>query len=247
LPVEARRLEDEAIEAGEQSPKGRELRAKAAALRVQALGERVYPVLVCSNCFALTGWTDENGVCDTCVRASKLTSDFSDAHSGWVDLGAPRVVGSGSQPRRRRFSLRRQREVDTWLSRVDPGGTGPIAPEERYALEVARRDELEAADGSGLIVRFRTATCRFADGAWVDETSSDIAARDLLVPTEFGASLPAEQLAEAWGDFRAAVHEFNRRVWSEESGRRERRRQADAARADAMREQRGAADLLDES
>jgi hypothetical protein len=245
LPVEARRLEDEAIEAGEESPKGRELRAKAAALRVQALGERVYPVLVCGNCFAVTGWTDENGVCDKCVRASKLASDFSDAHSGWVDLGAPRVLGS--QPRRRRFRLRRQREVDTWLSRVDPGETGPIAPEERYALEVARRDELEAADGSGLIVRFRTATCRFADGAWVDEASSDIAARDLLVPTEFGASLPAEQLAEAWGDFRAAVHESNRRAWSLESARRDRQRQADATRADAMREQRDAADLLDES
>ena len=56
LPAEARRLEDEAIEAGEETAKGRELRAQAAALRVRALGERVYPVLVCGQCFTVTGW-----------------------------------------------------------------------------------------------------------------------------------------------------------------------------------------------
>ena len=172
----------------------------------------------------------------------------------------PRRGGStsarrGSRPRAKttvahRFGLRRSRrqaEVAEWLRRVDPDETGPIAPEESYELEVARRDELEAADGSGMIVRFRTATSRFSDGSWVDGPSSDIASRDLLVPTEFAASLPAEQLVEAWSDFKNAVREVNRRAWSEESKRRESRRQADAAKTDAMREQRGVADLLDES
>jgi len=39
----------------------------------------------------------------------------------------------------------------------------------------------------------------------------------------------------------------NRRAWADESARREDRRRADAAAAEAMRRQRGVADLLDES
>ena len=87
------------------------------------------------------------------------------------------------------------------MSRVEPDDTGPIAPEEGYEIEVARRDELDAADGSGVIVRFRTARSRFVEGSWIDGASTDIASRDLLVPAEFPASLPAEQLVEAWVTF----------------------------------------------
>ena len=256
MPTEARRLEDEAIEAGEETEKGRELRGRAAALRVRALGERVYPVLVCSKCFTVTGWLDAQGECDGCLRAAALRAAFTDPRAGWVDVGAPSPEPSETEERGGHFHVtslvharesRRRMLVEAWIGRVDPDGTGPIAPEEGYEIEVARRDELDAADGSGVIVRFRTARSRFVEGSWIDGASSDIASRDLLVPAEFPASLPAEQLVEAWGDFRDAVTAVNRRRWEDESARREAKRQADAAAADALREQRGVSDLLDES
>ncbi len=256
MPAEARRLEDEAIEAGEETAKGRELRAQAAALRVRALGERVYPVLVCRKCFTVTGWLSGEGECDGCLRSAALRSAFSDPHAGWVDVGAPPPDPTEPEPRGAGFGLarlthplesRKRALIEAWMSRVEPDDTGPIAPEEGYEIEVARRDEVAAVDSSGMIVRFRTARSRFVDGSWVVGASSDIASRDLLVPAEFPASLPTEQLVEAWGDFGAAVGTVNRRAWADESARREERRRADAAAAEAMRRQRGVADLLDES
>jgi hypothetical protein len=250
LLTEAKRLEDEALEAGEESERGRGLRAAAAALRVRALGTRSYPVLVCRTCFDVTGWTDASGECDACLRRARLRSAYVDPRGGWVDLSAPRASesepGAGWLARLASLAHPEESERDAWLSRVDPGGTGPVEPEESYEVEVAQRDELEALDRSGMLVRFWTATARFADGRWLELASTTIPRRDLLVPTEFPASLPTEQLAEAWGDYRAEVDAVSRRVWAEEDERREAQRLADAAYRDAMREQRGASDLLDE-
>jgi len=213
-------------------------------------------VLVCRRCFELTGWLGTDGECDSCMRAAKLRSAFSDPHAGWVDLGSPTVEPAKRKRRGRRLGLarltrplemRRRAPVAEWLARVEPGETGPIAPEEGYEIEVARRDQLATIDGSTTIVRFWTLRSRFTNGDWVDGASSDIVRGDLLVPAEFPASLPTEQLLEAWTDFRAAVDAVNRRTWSKESERRELQRRADATAADAKREQRGVADLLDES
>src|SRR5262249_24461060 len=55
LLEEAHGLDVQALDAEEASDRGRELRAQAAALRVGALGPRVYPVLTCTSCFHLTG------------------------------------------------------------------------------------------------------------------------------------------------------------------------------------------------
>jgi hypothetical protein len=61
----------------------------------------------------------------------------------------------------------------------------------------------------------------------------------------FAASLPIEQIAEAWSDFRGEVDDFNRVRWSEESDRRERQRDAEEELIQARREQRGTSRLLD--
>src|SRR5262245_8692823 len=113
---------------------GRELRARAAAVRVRALGDRIYPVLVCRRCFELTGWLGTGGECDSCMRAAKLRSAFSDPHAGWVDLGSPTT--ELAKPKRRGRSLglawltrpletRRRAPIVEWLARVEPGETGP--------------------------------------------------------------------------------------------------------------------------
>ena len=51
LLEQAKQLENQAMEQGEETSAGRQLRANAAALRVQALGQRSYPLLICESCF----------------------------------------------------------------------------------------------------------------------------------------------------------------------------------------------------
>jgi hypothetical protein len=219
--------------------------------RAQALGKRSYPVLVCNECFGVTGWLDAQGRCDTCLRRALLEAAYRDPHGGWVAAEDNRPVGS-TPPR---VSLRRRVEqfrhprralAQAWMTRVRPDENGPIDPEDGYQLEVAKREEVEAADGSGLIVRFRTATAMFRFGRWVELESTRLAHSDVSVPAEFSAGLPVEQLLDAWGDYKAAVDAFNCRSWAAQSATRDAHRQADAARRDALREQRDVGKLLDE-
>jgi hypothetical protein len=137
--------------------------------------------------------------------------------------------------------------VETWMERVEPDETGPIAPEEGFEIEVAHRDEVEAADGSGMLIRFRTATHCFTHGRWVPLETTRIGSRDLLVPPEHSAGLPAEQLVDAWLDYRTAVEEVNRARWKRESEGRESRRLATAEHDDTVKAQKDVLELLDES
>jgi hypothetical protein len=132
------------------------------------------------------------------------------------------------------------------MSRVDPGRTGPVEPEGGFELEAAERDEVEAPDGSGLLVRFSTVTRRYENGGWAALDSTRLGRGSLLVPPEFSAGLPTEQLAEAWADYRAAVDASNRDAWSRESARRDAATRAREAREQTLREQAGTSELLDE-
>jgi hypothetical protein len=251
LLAEAQAFEADAVRAGEESAAGHALRAQAADVRVRVLGTRVYPVLICATCHHVTGWTSAAGVCDLCLRSAKLNSAFSDPHGGWVAVNDTRTASAkrSALPLRARLSALTARgaAVDhAWLARVDPDETGPAAPEHGYELEVAMRDEVVAADDSGLVVRFATRTNRFEHAAWVRLETTRIARGALLVPAEFSAGLPIEQLAEAWGDYRAAVDAFNARAWATASQARDDEHAALQARDEAVRDQRDVADLLDE-
>lgn len=256
LLAQAQTLESKGAQAGEGTHTRRELLGQAAALRVQALGPRSYPVVVCSDCFRLTGWVDSSGLCDACVRSRQLKAAYSDPHGGFVVLADSHPVPEPAEPRAgpglvgRLVGGHEAREralVATWMKRVEPDETGPIAPEEGYAIDVAHRDEVEAADRSGMLIRFRTATHRFTGGRWVPLETTRIGSHELLVPAEYSAGLPAEQLVDAWLDYRTAVDELNRARWSRESGDRESRRVAQAEHEDTLKDQRNALDLLDES
>ena len=196
LLTEVQVLEARAADVGESSHAGRALLQQAAQLRVQALGERSYPVVVCSECFHVTGWVDANGLCDACVRSEQREAAYSDPHGGFVVLRDIHPLAGPAEPRRgpglvgRFLGGRRAREralVETWMKRVEPDETGPIAPEEGFEIEVAHRDEVEAADGSEMLIRFRTATHRFTHGRWVPLETTRIGSRDLLVPPEHSA------------------------------------------------------------
>ena len=215
----------------------------------------MYPVLTCVECFRLTGWVNGDGHCDACVRRAQLNAAYSDSHAGWVSVADTRQAAARppALPLRARVaaglgrSQARARIVaDRWLAFVEPGDTGPIEPELGYELEIARRDEVELTDGSGILVRFSSVAQRFTDSGWQQIEQTKIAHRDIPVPAEFPASLPVEHLVEAWGDYQGAVAAFNRRVWTAEEQRREAERQAGEAREEALREQRHTSDLLHE-
>jgi hypothetical protein len=136
--------------------------------------------------------------------------------------------------------------IDAWLERVDPDTTGPIDPEEGFELEVAHRDQVVAADGMGTLIRFRSASHRFSGNDWIELETTRIGRDGVLIPDEYSAGLPADQLVDAWLDYKQAVEEFNRDRWSKESARREADRFEAEAREDAMREQRDVAEILEE-
>jgi len=255
--AQADALSARAMETGEETAEGRELRMQAAELRIQALGERPYPVLICGGCLHLTGWTTREGLCHSCLRRAQTQAAYADPHGGFVVLDDARLshdpppaahAGPGRLGRLLGGRSARERgHVMVWLDHVDPDKTGPVEPEPDYEVEVAHRDQLEAADSSGLLLQFRTATHRFTEGAWAELPTTRIRRERLAFPTEQSAALPAEQLVDAWLDYQTAVEQFNRGVWEEQSARREADRVALAEHEDALRKQEHASELLDES
>ena len=219
LLAKADALDDEALEAS--GAKKDELRKRAADLRVEALGVRPYPVLVCASCYDLTGWLDESGVCTTdAIRQQQ------DGSAGFVDVRDDRPrYADAPEPVGRRVARalglgRRRDRAREWLMWIEPGATGPVDPEEGWEIEAPISFEQPAPSGPHLLVHFDTQSLRFEDGAWrpADTTRGGKVRR--LVPREFPASLATEALAEAWADFKEEVAEHNRAVWSPEAARR---------------------------
>ena len=244
LLAQAAALDAEAIASHSDERPQAVLRRQAAELRVQALGPRPYPVLICSSCFHLTGWLDANGVCAPDLRHRLHV------HGGWPrpdDGRLPFPAESGPLFRRMRRTLgvgSRRDRARAWLARVEPGETGPVAPEEGWELEVAVKYEQEAPAGHDLLVYFDAASVRFEYGAWrpVDGTRGGKPRR--LVPRELPASLSVEALVEAWTDFVEEVADHNRRVWHAEATRRVAHAAEVKARHEAAELQRGTSDLL---
>lgn len=256
LARQAAALDAEAIRVREESAQGRELRARAAELRVRAIGERIYPVVVCTSCFRVTGWTDAAGRCDDCLRHEQTLAAYADPHGDFVVLADVRQAPPArpAPPLRSRLAAivgrgeERGRAADhEWLALVEPDETGPISPEAGYLVEVARRDEIAAADGSAtVVIRFTTTSSRFDGAAWERLETTRIGHADILVPAELSAGLPIEQLSEAWGDYGNAVHAFNRSVWAREREAREQQRQAAQATQDTLEQQQHVIELLRE-
>ena len=219
LLAKADALDDEALGASGAEQDG--LRERAAGLRLEALGDKPYPVLVCSTCFSLTGWLDADGVC-----AEDAMRQQQDGAGGFVDIrdDRPRYEDAPAPLGRRVARVlglgRRRDRAREWLMWVEPGTTGPVDPEEGWEIEAPLSFEQPAPSGPHLLVHFDTQSLRFEDGAWrpADTTRGGKVRR--LVPREFPASLATDALAEAWSDFKEEVAEHNRAVWSAEAERR---------------------------
>jgi len=254
LLAEARRLDGDAIRMGEEGAYGRTLRARAAALRVEAIGEREYPVLVCAACYRLTGWTNARGRCDACLRhAAARAEDASGLWPGGAVHDYPKPTAAPSAPLGARFAARLGRRhaldeavVRTWMAHVDPGETGPVDPEVGFEIEVATRDEVERMDASGILVRFATLTHRFGGAGWERLASTRIGRSQLPHPAEFAADLPIATLVEAWSDYQQALAAISRRTWRLALDEREADRTGEATREHVFREQQHISDLLHE-
>jgi hypothetical protein len=231
--------------------RARELGGEAARLRMEVLGEKPYPVLACSECWQLTGWLGSDDRCDVCISSARREAAFADPHGSFLNLASERSdqSRSGAAAWKRwaaalgaRGPLERER-VAAWNDRVDPDETGPSAPEDGFVIFDVGRGEWPAPEGNDVLVRFSTFAYRFESGGW--RRTNQTGGPTPLTPHVFPASLPMEQLAEAWSDFRDEVHAYNAAIWAEEAARRERDRQEAKARAEAQEEQGGTSTLLD--
>ncbi|HJQ75158.1 MAG TPA: hypothetical protein VJ814_09740 [Gaiellaceae bacterium] len=245
LLTQAAALDDEAARLRGGDERSRELRRRAADLRVQALEPRPYPVLVCSVCSLLTGWVGADGACVFDVRRRLESADPN--HLGVPDLRvrpAPerlpllgrvkRGLGIGSSRDRAR----------AWLTKIEPGTTGPVEPEDGWALEWPLKVEARAPEGPHLLVLFDVQSYRFEYGAWHECASTPGGKPPRLVPREFPASLPIDALAEAWNDFEAEVARHNELAWAAEQSRRAGVAQGARERAAAYESEHGTSELL---
>jgi len=254
LLAEARRLDGEAIRIGEEGAYGRTLRARAAALRVEAIGEKAYPVLVCAACYRLTGWVSAQGRCDACLRhAAARAEEAAGVWPSGVAHDYPRPTSAPPAPLGARFAARLGRRqaldkavVATWMARVEPGETGPVEPEVGFEIEVATRDEVERMDASGILVRFATLTHRFGGAGWERLASTRVGRSQLPHPAEFAADLPIATLVEAWSDYQQALAAISRRSWQARLEARQEGQTGEQTREHAFSEQQHVSDLLHE-
>jgi hypothetical protein len=221
------------------------LRRQAGELRRQALAGRGYPTLLCDVCFHLTGWLAESGRCVFCEerRLMEEANEFLGLRDGRV--ATPAASGSPWRRTRRAFGLAGRRDrLRQWLSRVEPDGTGPAAPEDGWELEAPVKYDRRRPDGIGYLVCFDVQSVRFEYSEWRNIATTPGGKPRVIGPREFAASLPMEQLAEAWVDFEEEVARHNERIWRAERERREQERRLAAEQQAAEEVERGTSELL---
>jgi hypothetical protein len=244
---------DELLDRARTEPLARaqELGEEAARLRMEVLGEKPYPVLACRECWRLTGWLGSEDRCDVCISSARREAAYADPEGSFLAVPEPRAPASG----RKHAAWKRaaamlgvggplaMARVEAWAEHVDMGVTGPAGPEEGYVAFDAERGEWPAPEGHDLLVRFSTRAYEFRRDAWQQalHTGGPVA----LTPHVFPASLPMDQLAEAWTDYRDEIQRWSAARWQAEEAKRESDRQDAEELADAREEQTGTSGLLD--
>lgn len=225
-------------------PTPEELHAQAEQ-RLEALGPKPYPVLICGECFRLTGWVGADGTCAPCIH-TRQTRDpnrlgFGELHARHEPERVPllrrvkRSLGVGSDRDR----------VREWLAKVEPDETGPVAPEDGWTIEWPVRSERPAPEGPHLLVVFDVQSFRFEYAAWRPAATSSGGKPRTLTPREFSADIETAALAAAWIDFKSEVTAHNRHVWEAEAERRDTGERAAAERRLADELEHGTSRLLD--
>jgi hypothetical protein len=159
-------------------------------------------------------------VFDALRRLERARSGFSDVRDARVSVF--REQTPLLRRARRALGIAGERDrVAQWLSKVEPDETGPSAPESGWELEAPVKYERRDPAGVHVVVCFDVQSVRFEFAEWQPVDATRGGKPRTLVPREFGASLPIDQLAEAWNDFVEDVAGHNRRLWRAESDRRD--------------------------
>jgi hypothetical protein len=245
LLAQAVALDDEAAGLPYDDRRAHELRREAAGFRVRALGPKPYPVLICSVCSRLTGWVGADGACASDIRRRLESADPN--HLGAAD----QRVRPAAEPMPLLRRVKRGLGVGTsrdrtreWLTKVDPGTSGPVEPEDGWTLEWPVKAEVPAPEGPDLLVLFDVQSYRFEYGSWRECATTPGGKPPRLIPREFAASLSIAAIAEAWNDFTTEVAQHNERVWAAEQERRESVAQDERERAAAYETEHGTSELL---
>jgi hypothetical protein len=246
---------------------------RAGQLRQAAFTAAEYPTQVCRSCHRLSGWLATDSRCDYCLWAEQISAMMAKGSifrwhehgecmtlSGRYDQAAlveyrdvRRGPGATWWPfwPLGRFGQKRheQEKALAWSKVVHDLLTdwGPKEPKDGYALWIPERFELEAMDGSTLLLHFRATRYFWQSGCFV-RLYKHLPHADFVEPLCFAADLAPAPLAAAWHDFRLSVAKHNRREWQEQiedTRQLEQAAAAEAARLALIQEQRGAASLLE--
>jgi hypothetical protein len=127
------------------------------------------------------------------------------------------------------------------------------APGDRFFVWGAERTEIDAPDKSGRLVLFKAGSYRWDGRRFLRQRRPWRSQPKTVTPTVWPATLPLEQLVEAWEEFRVEVAQASQREWARSEQGRERDRESRALRQERERQQsetllgqRGIAELLDD-
>jgi hypothetical protein len=246
---------------------------QAAALRREAFlaeGDRDYPALTCPHCLRLTGWLATSGNCDYCDYAVKAISLIRghNRNAWWrekpvflsVGLRYDQAVAHEYRNVRRGpgqpsflYALRKGEEHErarllAWGKETLEllNDCAPAAPQEGYELWLAERFELEAVDGSDVLVHFRATRHRWAEGKF-HRLVSTLPQAQIANPQAFSATLEPQALASAWYDFKLAVAYVNQGEYQAalvRSASKHDSAELERQRRETLNERRGAAQIL---
>jgi hypothetical protein len=218
---------------------------------MQVLGEKPYPVLACTQCWRLTGWLGSEGRCDVCISSARREEAYADPQGSFLAVPETHAEASArKQPAWKRAAAvlgvggpLAEARLEAWCEHVDMGVTGPPSPEGGFVALDAESDEWPAPEGHDLLVRFTTRAYEFRADGW--QQAAHTGGPVVLTPHVFPASLPIDQLAEAWNDYRDEIDRWSAARWEAEQARREQERADAKELAEAREEQTGTSTLLD--
>jgi hypothetical protein len=240
---------------------------RAGELRLEAYQGRDYPTSLCPCCHRL-GWTSASGRCDYCLWAAKAVGlmakgglfrwDEREAclalcarydHAAAVEYrDVRRGAGLGLfwPFQRKRYAVERLAAWGKVVHEIS-SSFGPAEPEDGYELWIPERFELEALDGSAILVHFRATRYRWQLDGFL-RLATKLRQAEIEPPNCFSATLAPAALASAWYDFRVAIDTVNADEWQARLGREADSRAAfetEQERQDMLARQRGTAAILE--
>ncbi|MDX1536062.1 MAG: hypothetical protein R3346_04885 [Candidatus Spechtbacterales bacterium] len=220
----------------------KELRIEAVRLRVQAFGQKPYPIEICKHCCSAVGWVGPTiRICEGCKDNEVLRRNRYNLPSAMmgtrksIDATKNKILSKG-----RKFPLLMNPDIDNqevslkarllalfgerelleqeqdklWQIVVDPLGIGNTPEPQIGAIcDVPVKYTKEATDSEEFLYLFGAIPYEWTGRYW--KRRDDLQNRPLshLFPTSFSAELDPNAFNSAWNDFVLFVHSANMEMW----------------------------------